>query len=62
MEISEQIKEFRKTTGLSQSKFANYFGIPVRTIQSWELKGPHNPAPYILAMMQKIWKYEHPEG
>lgn len=30
------IKEIRERTGLSQSKFANKYEIPVRTLQGWE--------------------------
>ena len=36
MDISDKIKELRKKTGLSQSKFSAKFGIPVRTLQQWE--------------------------
>lgn len=52
------VKEFRKNTGLSQSKFAAYFGIPVRTLQGWELKD-RNPPSYVLELMIKVWNYEH---
>lgn len=31
------IKELREAAGMSRSKFAEYFGIPYRTVQSWEL-------------------------
>lgn len=30
------IKEMRAETGLSQVKFAEYLGIPRRTIENWE--------------------------
>ena len=30
------IKEMRALTGMSQAKFGEYFGIPMRTIQNWE--------------------------
>lgn len=30
------IQELRKSTGLSQSKFSAYFGIPTATLQDWE--------------------------
>lgn len=61
MEMFEKLKNFRKITRLSQSKFASYFGIPVRTIQGWERRGTNNPPPYIIEMMIRIWKLEHPE-
>ena len=30
------IKEMRLLTGMSQTKFGEYFGIPKRTIENWE--------------------------
>ena len=51
------MKEFRLSTGLSQSKFADYFGIPVRTLQEWE-QGRRNPPVYLLGLLKRIWKLE----
>lgn len=51
------VKEIRKRTGLSQSKFAEYFGIPVRTIQKWERNGSVPPE-YIPKMMERILDLE----
>lgn len=31
-----KIKELRKLTGMSQSQFADYFNIPIKTVQNWE--------------------------
>lgn len=31
------IKELRETSGMTRTQFAEYFGIPYRTIQDWEL-------------------------
>lgn len=55
---SEYMKEFRQSTGLSQSKFAEYFGLPLRTLQEWE-QGRHNPPPYVLDLLKRIWKLEN---
>lgn len=33
------IKELREASGMSRPHFAEYFGIPYRTLQSWELYG-----------------------
>lgn len=52
------IKEFRKQTGLSQSKFADYFGLPVRTLQEWE-QGRQNPPSYLLDLLKRIWILEN---
>ncbi len=53
-----EVKEFRKTTGLNQINFANYFGIPIATVQGWETK-KRTPPPYVLELMIKVWNYEH---
>lgn len=51
------IKELRASTGLSQSKFAEKFNIPVRTIQCWEI-GQRKPAPYIPDLLATILRLE----
>ncbi len=51
------IKEIRRRTGLSQSKFAEYFEIPRKTIQKWEQNGSVPPE-YIPKMMSKILDLE----
>ncbi len=53
MDISARIKELRKKTGLSQSKFSAKFGIPVRTLQQWE-QGISAPPEYLVRMMAYI--------
>ena len=57
MDISDKIKELRKGTGLSQSKFAAKFGIPVRTLQQWE-QGISAPPEYLVRMMAYIMLLE----
>ena len=57
MEISERIKQLRKNTGLSQSKFAARFGVPVRTLQQWE-QGQSAPPEYVVRMMAYILQLE----
>lgn len=41
----EELIKLRKSTGLSQSEFAKTFGIPKRTIESWEM-GISSPRKY----------------
>ena len=53
MDISDRIKQLRKNTGLSQSKFSAKFGIPVRTLQQWE-QGVSAPPEYLVRMMAYI--------
>ena len=57
MNISDRIKELRKKTGLSQSKFSAKFGIPVRTLQQWE-QGISAPPEYLIKMMAYIMLLE----
>ena len=57
MDISDRIKELRKKTGLSQSKFSSKFGIPVRTLQQWE-QGISAPPEYLVRMMSYIMQLE----
>ena len=45
------IKELRKMTDLTQEKFGEYFGIPRRTIQNWELGMRECPG-YLLDLME----------
>ena len=56
------IKELRKRTGLTQEKFGEYFGIPRRTIQNWELCGESKEGrkcpEYLLALMEYKLKHE----
>ncbi len=45
------IQELRAKTGLSQSKFAERYGIPVRTLQEWE-QGKRKPPGYVLELLE----------
>lgn len=51
------VKELRQATGMSQSKLAEYFGIPVRTLQDWE-QGKRKPPEYVPKMMKRILQAE----
>jgi putative transcriptional regulator len=46
-----EIQELRAQSGLSQSKFAAKLGIPVRTIQNWEI-GHSSPPSYVINMIR----------
>ena len=58
MDSKERLKELRKELGLSQSKFAERFGIPLRTIQDWEY-GKREVRSYIVDMMCRIIELEN---
>ena len=52
-----RIKEIRNKLGLKQAEFAEKFGIPKRTIESWEgnAKISRREAPgYVINMIEKI--------
>lgn len=44
------IKELRESTGLSQSKFAEKYHIPVGTLQHWE-QGVRKPPEYVVYLL-----------
>lgn len=46
------IKELRKTKRMSQSEFADFFGIPLRTVQKWEQQ-VNDPLPYLMSLIQE---------
>ena len=37
MGLREEMIELRKSTGMNKRQFSEYFGIPYRTFQDWEL-------------------------
>ena len=53
------IKEIRELTGMSQSRFAKEYGIPVRTLQGWEA-GKTVP-PYFLSVLERVVKIDLPQ-
>ena len=46
-----RIKQLRKDTGMKQVEFAEYFGIPVRTIQEWE-HDRRTPPDYLIRLLE----------
>ena len=46
------IKELRYKTNLTQKKFAEHFGIPLKTLQKWE-QGETSPAPYVIELIAR---------
>lgn len=51
------LKELRKQSGMTRSQFCEYFGIPYRTIQDWELENRKCPT-YLIALMKYKLKHE----
>ena len=50
------VRELRLQTGLSQSKFANMFDVPIATLKDWEQER-RNPPAYVINMMRTILEY-----
>lgn len=50
-----KFRALRKTTGLSMQKFGDMYGIPMRTVQGWELDKT-NPPEYIYTLLEKAVK------
>jgi len=48
--MKEKLIELRKQTGMNRREFAEYFGIPYRTVQDWELGNRQMPD-YLLRLM-----------
>ena len=50
VETRETLIRLRKETGMNRREFADYFGIPYRTMQDWELGNRAMPD-YLLRLM-----------
>jgi len=50
MDLKNELIELRKSTGMNRREFAEYFEIPYRTVQDWELGNRQMPA-YLLRLM-----------
>ena len=49
--MKEQLIEIRKKTGMNRREFAEYFNIPYRTVQDWELGNRQMPE-YLFRLME----------
>lgn len=56
-ELKDKVRELRESTGMNRREFSEYFGIPYRTIQDWEL-GQRKLPEYVLRMMAYVIKME----
>lgn len=54
MELGKRLKELRETTGMNRRQFAEYFGIPYRTVQEWELGHRQMPEYLFRLMVYKL--------
>ena len=51
MNEREKLLELRKKTGMNRREFCQYFNIPYRTVQDWELGSRKMPG-YLLELME----------
>lgn len=50
MEIKDEVRKLRESTGMNRKEFCAYLGIPYRTMTEWEL-GNRKLPDYVLRMM-----------
>ncbi len=55
MDLRDTLLKLREHTGMNRRQFADYYGIPYRTLQDWELGNRKMPV-YLLRLM--IYKAE----
>ena len=48
-----KVKQLRETTGLTQSEFAAFLNLPLRTLQGWE-QGRRQAPEYVVSMIERI--------
>lgn len=53
----KELKKLREDMGLNRKEFAEYYGIPLRTVEDWEAKKRKMPA-YLLRLMLYKAGYE----
>lgn len=53
----EEIKRLRFYFGMSQAEFAEYLGVPKRTLEDWE-SGKRKIKPYVLKAIIGLVKYD----
>lgn len=51
MDSRNELVDLRKSTGMNRREFAEYFEIPYRTVQEWELGNRKMPE-YLLRLMK----------
>ncbi|MDE7207280.1 MAG: helix-turn-helix domain-containing protein [Lachnospiraceae bacterium] len=57
MEKKDRLMKLRESTGMNRRQFAEYFEIPYRTVQDWELGSREMPE-YLLRLIAYKLKME----
>lgn len=55
------VLELRKMLGDSRQEFSDRYGIPIRTIQNWEL-GSRTPPDYFVALLERAVREDLADG
>lgn len=58
MELSEELRKLRESTGMNRKQFCKYFEIPYMTETDWELGNRRVPQ-YLLRLMEYKIRIEH---
>lgn len=58
MNTQDELIKLRAGTGMTRKEFCEFFGIPYRTLQDWEL-GNRTMPDYLLRLMSYRIKIEH---
>ena len=61
MEIKDEIKELRESTGMNRKEFCEHFGIPYRPVTEWE-RGTRKLPDYVLRLLVYRIKMEGFDG
>lgn len=61
MDSKQALIELRSSTGMNRREFAEYFEIPYRTVQEWELGNRRMPE-YLLRLMAYKVRIENKNG
>lgn len=51
MSRGKEVKELREKMGMNRREFSDYYGIPYRTVQDWEVEKRELPE-YLLRLMK----------
>ncbi len=60
MEAKERSLQLRKMTGMNRVEYAEWIGIPYRTIQEWEI-GRRTPPDYLLDLIEHKIRTDFPQ-
>lgn len=60
IDSADAVKRIRALSGLSQAKFASFYGIPRRTVEAWEM-GDRIPPDYVLSLLERAVREDFPK-